>query len=199
MTVDEGYVKYRSLWTEAPAPDPVKAAILATWREPLFAAGLVGHDKELGVGYGNISVRGALPGQFLISGTQTGHLRKTDPTHYALVSDYDIGANTLSCIGPVQASSEALTHAAIYDLDASIGAIVHVHSSDLWQQFLFELPTTAANVAYGTPQMAMEFQRLFREAGFSRCGLAVMAGHRDGLVSIGNTIEEAATRILDLL
>ncbi len=198
MTSDEGYVKYQSLWTPGPAADRATATVLDTWRQPLFDAGLIGHDRELGVGFGNLSVRSTGAGRFFISGTQTGHLRKTDDSHYALVNDFDIDANTVSSVGPVQASSEALTHAAIYGLEAGIDAIVHVHSRKLWQQFLFDLPTTSVEVAYGTPQMAREFRRLYEETAFRTLGLAVMAGHDDGLVSFGASLEQATTRMLDL-
>lgn len=198
MTIDEGYVKYRSTWTETAAPDPDRAAELETWRRPLFDAGLIGHYEELGVGFGNISMRCGRPGQFLISGTQTGHVPRTDENHYSLVTAYDIDANTLRCIGPVQASSEAMTHAAIYELDSSIGAIAHVHSRTLWQKLLDRLPTTDPAVAYGTPRMAREFRRLYEETEFCRSGLAVMAGHEEGLVSIGRTLAEAAQKLIAL-
>jgi ribulose-5-phosphate 4-epimerase/fuculose-1-phosphate aldolase len=198
MTIDEGYIKYDSDWTEAAAPYPEAAAELELWRRPLFKAGLIGHYDDLGVGFGNLSLRCGKPGQFLISGTQTGHLSKTDETHYALVASYDIEANTVRCIGPVQASSESMTHAAIYELDRGIGAIVHVHSRALWQRLLNQLPTTNAAVAYGTPQMANEFRRLFRETSFAQQGLAVMAGHEEGLISIGATLEAAAQKMLSL-
>lgn len=198
MTIDEGYIKYQSDWTEAPAPLPAVAAELEKWRRPLFEAGLVGHYEDLGVGFGNISMRCREPAQFLISGTQTGHLPITDETHYSLVVAYDIDANSVSCIGPVQASSEAMTHAAIYELDATIGAIVHAHSRELWRRLVNQLPTTDAAVAYGTPQMAMEFRRLYRDTAFGQQGLAVMAGHDEGLISFGCTMEEAATKMLEL-
>lgn len=198
MKIDEGYIKYESDWAEAPAPNPGKAAELERWRRPLFEAGLIGHYEDLGVGYGNISVRCGGPAQFLISGTQTGHLETTDASHYSLVAAYDIEANSVQCIGPVQASSEAMTHAAIYELSPAIGAIVHAHSGELWRQLKDLLPTTDASVAYGTPQMAKEFGRLFRETNFCEQGLAVMAGHDEGLVSIGSDLQEAARRMLAL-
>ena len=199
MTIDEGYIKYRSHWTRGPLPDPDTARTLETWRRPLFEAGLIGHYEELGVGYGNISVRCGDSDQFLISGTQTGHVAKTDEHHYSLVTDYDIEANTVSCTGPVQASSEAMTHAAIYELDDGIGAIVHVHNDALWKRYINVLPTTDASVPYGTPEMAMEFGRIYRESVLGQRGLAVMAGHAEGLVRIGSTLQQAATRILGLL
>lgn len=198
MTIDDGYIKYDSHWTSGAAPDVTAARLLETWRRPLYDAGLIGHYEELGIGYGNISVRCGAPGQFLISGTQTGQVASTDAAHYSLVTDYDIDGNSVSCRGPVQASSEALTHAAIYELDPGIGGIVHVHSKRLWVEHLDKLPTTDPAVAYGTPAMAHEFQRLYTSGGFRDSGLAVMAGHEEGLISFGESLAQAATRMLSL-
>jgi len=198
MSIDEGYIKYKSDWTIGPPVDAGIAAELNTWRQALYEAGLIGHYADLGIGFGNLSVRAANRRQFYISGTQTGHLARTDGRHYALVSAYDIDANSVHCEGPVQASSESLTHAAIYELDDNIGAIVHVHDKHLWKLLMSKLPATDAEIAYGTPEMAREFRRLFDETEFSKLGLAVMAGHDEGLVSIGDTLEQASLRMLDL-
>jgi ribulose-5-phosphate 4-epimerase/fuculose-1-phosphate aldolase len=196
--LDEGYIKYRSHWTEAPAPFPTFARQLEDCRAPLIAAGLVGHYEDLGIGFGNISIRCGKPGQFLITGTQTGHIETTTAQHYSLVTNYDIERNEVSCSGPVQASSEAMTHAAIYELNPSITAIVHVHSKPLWDQHLNRLPTTNPDVAYGTPEMAIEFRRLYAESTFASLGIAVMGGHEEGLIGIGESLEQATARILAL-
>jgi len=196
--LDEGYVKYQSYWSETPAPDPAAALLLEKWRLPLFAAGLVGHYKELGVGFGNMSIRSRDPRQFLITGTQTGHIASTTEQHYSLVTDYDIERNEVRCSGPVQASSEAMTHAAIYELDPSIAAVVHVHSKALWDEHRNSLPTTSPDVAYGTPEMAIEFRRLHADTAFGLQGIAVMGGHEEGLIGIGESLEKAAARILAL-
>lgn len=199
MSIDEGYIKYRSYWTEGLAPDREAASELNDWRRRLFAAGLVGHYPELNVGYGNISMRANNPGQFLISGTQTGHIEQTTEQHYSLVTDYDIAANEVRCTGPVQASSEAMTHAAIYELDPAIGAVVHVHSKSLWEKHLNHLPTTISDIGYGTPEMAHEFQRLYEETAFRTDGIAVMGGHEEGLIAIGRSLQEATLKIMFLL
>ena len=199
MPADEGVVKYSSVWTKGPAPDAARVHLLETWRRPLFDAGLIGWDAEHDVRYGNISVRADGPGRFVISGTQTGALAATGPEHYALVTAYDIQSNHVACSGPVQASSESLTHAAIYELDPAIGGVVHVHDRLLWRAWRDRLPTTAADVAYGTPDMAREIARLYREAGMAAAGIAVMAGHEDGLISFGETLAQAATRMLELV
>ena len=198
MTFDEGYIKYQSHWSPGPAPDAAAARLLEEWRRPLFAAGLIGHYHELNIGFGNLSTRSGEAGQFLITGTQTGHIEQTTADHYSLVTSFDLDRNEVYCTGPVQASSEAMTHAALYGLDPSIGAIVHVHSKPLWDQYLHVLPTSDSAVTYGTPEMAMELERLYRETAFGSDGIAVMGGHEDGLISIGESIEQAATKILAL-
>ena len=198
MTIDEGYIKYQSHWSPAELPDTAAARLLEEWRKPLFAAGLVGHYHELNIGFGNLSIRSGEPGQFLITGTQTGHIEQTTAEHYSLVTSFDIGRNEVYCTGPVQASSEAMTHAALYELDPSIGAIVHVHSKPLWDQYLHVLPTSDSDVTYGTPEMALELARLYQETAFGSGGIAVMGGHEDGLISIGESLEQAATKILAL-
>ncbi len=98
----------------------------------------------------------------------------------------------------MQASSEALTHAAIYALDPGIRAVVHVHDAGLWQQLIDRIPTTSRAIAYGTPEMAREFQRLYTDTDFRVQGVAVMGGHEEGIVSFGKDINQAAERILHL-
>jgi hypothetical protein len=194
--IDEGTIKYASRWERTGPLDIAGIDDLIRWRKPLHDAGLVGHLAEEDVGYGNLSVRTTGEGLFLVSGTQTGHVPDVGPEHFSLVTNYDIARNSLTCRGPVQASSEALTHAAIYALDASISAVVHVHNAELWVGLKASLPATGTGVAYGTPEMAMEFRRLYRDTDFSVGGVARMAGHENGLISIGCTVREAAERIL---
>ena len=206
MSIDEGYVKYVSRWTDGALPHAESVPELERWRAPLHDAGLIGHYEHLDIGFGNLSVRADAPGQFVISGTQTGHLAHTTADHYALVTRADIAGNAVWSVGPSRASSEALTHAAIYRLSDAINAVVHVHDAMLWKYYLDRLPTTDARVAYGTPAMAAEFERLWSGRAFTdTCttsfrvqGLAVMGGHEEGIVSIGRDLAEAAQRILGL-
>jgi hypothetical protein len=196
--IDEGYIKFRSNWQRSAALDNPEIDELVRWRKPLYAAGLIGHYAEAGIGYGNISMQLPDSTAFVISGTQTGHLPELDSNHFALVSDYDICSNTVTSSGAIEASSESMTHAAIYEVDSHIRAVVHVHSDEMWVGFKGVLPTTKESVAYGTPEMAHEFFRLFHETEFSQKGLAVMAGHNAGLISIGRSMQEATERILSL-
>ena len=197
--IDEGYIKFESDWQRGPALKRADVDELIAWRRPLFAAGLIGHYEELGIGFGNLSKRSNDAGLFVISGTQTGHLPELGPEHFALVTAFDVALNRVSSRGAAEASSESMTHAVLYDVDESIGAVAHVHSRELWVSLKGKLPTTDPAVAYGTPEMADEFRRLYRETDFPVGGVAVMAGHDSGLISIGETVAQAWRRLLDLL
>lgn len=196
--IDEGYIKFDSEWhKDAPLAETI-IADLDHWRQRLYKAGLIGFSEELKVGFGNLSIRYGEPSQFIISGTQTGHLPVLSNEHYVLVTEHDAARNHVTCRGPVEASSESLTHATLYELDPAIKAVVHVHSKALWLRLMHKVPTTDASVVYGTPEMAHEFTRLYRDTEFGKTGIAVMAGHDDGIISIGTSVEEAAERILEI-
>jgi len=194
--IDEGIIKYESHWRKTDPLNNAEIESLNRWRRPLYDAGLIGHYEEHGVGFGNLSVRAGAEGQFIISGSQTGYLPELAAEHYALVEDYDIDRNRVRSSGASEASSESMTHAVIYELDPKIGAVVHVHSKELWEELKGSAATTDATIAYGTPEMAQEFRRLFSESDFQKTGIAVMAGHDSGLVSTGSNLQEASERIL---
>lgn len=196
--IDEGYIKFHSDWHRSPALDCAEIDELVRWRRPLFDTGLIGYYADAGIGYGNISARTGQSGRFVISGTQTGHLPELDAAHFVLVTGCDLDTATVSSEGPLEPSSESMTHAAIYDLDTRICAVVHVHSDELWLALRHKLPTTADDVQYGTPAMAQAFSRLYRHSAFPATGVAVMAGHQGGLLAIGRSVQEASERILSI-
>jgi ribulose-5-phosphate 4-epimerase/fuculose-1-phosphate aldolase len=188
--IDEGVIKYVCQWTPGPPLAAAALAELIAWRDRLHQAQQIGFYPN-GIGYGNISIR-LSPGTFAVSGTQTGHLATTTPDHYTVADGWDIDRNTLHCTGPIQASSESLTHAALYDYSAEIQAIIHVHNRDLWQRYQGVLPTTAATVPYGTPAMAYEMRRLLQEDNLAHERILIMAGHEEGVLTFGPTLDAAA-------
>ena len=54
------------------------------------------------------------------------------------------------------------------------------------------LPTTAASVPYGTPAMAYEMRRLLNHADLMQTRILIMAGHEEGVLVFGPTLEAAA-------
>ena len=170
---------------------------LNNWRNELWLKSLIGayHD---GIGYGNISTRIPESHQFYISGTATGGIPELDQVHYPLVERCDTVFNTLWCRGLIKASSESMSHAAIYSAIPHVGAVVHVHSRKLWDKYLHVLPTTANLVPYGTPEMAYEIGRILAHSHTLEKRVIVMGGHDEGIISFGKTVEDAALAVLNL-
>ena len=214
--MSEGVIKFRCHWTREPIPlDPAASAGLLMWRSRLREQGLLGVDAD-GVGYGNVSVRvrpvqerrGREPGSsgpsFLITGSGTGGLAEIDDTHLSLVTDCRIEENLLFCRGLSEASSESLSHAAIYRAGAEVGAVIHAHSARLWGEHLGKLPSTPPDVGYGTPEMALSLESIVgRLSDHDELGrsqhVVVMGGHPDGLIAYGRDLDEAGEELLGLV
>jgi L-ribulose-5-phosphate 4-epimerase len=194
---EKGYVQFRCEWERGGPPAAAVVAELVRWRDRLYRLGLIGVYPD-GIGYGNLSAR--LAGEaFVISGTATGRLEAVGPEHFTEVVDYDIAANRLRCRGPVEASSESLSHAAVYRADPAAGAVVHVHHPGLWERLRGSAPTTDPAAEAGTPGMAWAIEELLRRFGVRRYGLFVMGGHRDGLVAFGPTPDAAGEHLVAAL
>jgi ribulose-5-phosphate 4-epimerase/fuculose-1-phosphate aldolase len=192
---DEGYTKYNCNWIrDIPLPSGCLVQ-LNQWREKLFNLGFIG-EYDNGIGFGNISVRTESSHNFIISGTQTGGLPQLTPDHYTTVIAYDWDKNTLTCQGPVQASSESLTHAAIYAANPTIQAVIHIHNRQLWESLMGKVPTTAPAIEYGTPEMAREIIRLCREQSLLKAQILVMSGHYEGVMAFGESLEAAGNLLL---
>lgn len=201
MAEQEGVIKYQLDFTVADALQGHDYGELNHWHQVFKQAGILGQDSNRyeGLGFGNLSER--LDEQrFLISGTQTGHLEKLQPEHYAIVTAADIPQNTIYARGPVKPSSESLTHAAIYALHPDIAFVFHGHSPDIW---LFRkqlaIPETDKTVPYGTPAMAAEMYRLYKNTAMQASGIIAMAGHEDGVISFGPTAEQAGDTMMSFL
>jgi L-ribulose-5-phosphate 4-epimerase len=195
--MEEGYIKFNCNWIPSNNIPIGKVAALNVWREIMYSRGLIGMYPN-GIGFGNISMR-CDENSFLISGTATGGISKLNESHYSLVTEYDLRANSITCIGPIKASSESLTHALIYECSPGTNAVIHVHSLDLWKRLFHHVPTTGEDISYGTPEMANEMKRLVDETALDKEKIIVMAGHRDGIISFGKDLGEAASILIDKL
>lgn len=192
---DEGYTKYNCNWIVAASLPQTTIQEMNQWRRKLFQLGLIG-QYENGIGFGNISIRKGNSSKFIISGTQTGGMKTLTEQHYTTVIDYDWECNHLTCQGPIQASSESLTHGAIYEANPKINGIIHVHHLALWQKLMDKVPTTSGEIAYGTPEMAKEIIRLCREADLLKAQILVMKGHEEGIIAFGKNLDEAGDLLL---
>ena len=183
---EEGYVKFNCRHTHAPALPEEKLHELNALRTDLVRAGLIGVYAN-GVGYGNVSMR--WKGEtFLVTATGTGHIPVLTPEGYSLVSQCDFDANTVWCEGAMPASSETMTHAAIYGASSMTACVVHIHHGGMYRMLMEgNAPTTQKDAAFGTPAMAYSVAELVR--AHPADGVIAMAGHADGVLLYAPSIE----------
>jgi L-ribulose-5-phosphate 4-epimerase len=165
-------------------------AELNRYRRKLLELGMIGVDAS-GIGFGNLSVRNGATSRFYITGSATAGTVDLTPADYARVVAYDFARNWLQCEGSTVASSESLTHAAVYESDSAACAVIHCHDMRLWAALLDKAPTTPKKVEYGTPEMAYAVRHLFDVTDVKRRKIFVMAGHDGGLVTFGKDLREA--------
>ena len=209
--IDEGAIKFRAEHREGglePRRFGALACRLIAWREILAKTRLVGQEPGLygGFGYGNVSARVGAPGaprahrSFLITGTQTSGKACMTLDDFCLVERCQTRSNRVWSRGAVLPSSESMTHGTLYGLGAHIRFVFHAHSPVIWQRaHALRIPTTEASVAYGTPEMAREVERLWRTSPLADLGILAMGGHEDGVIAFGRSAEEAGQVTLRFL
>ena len=184
------YVKFTSERTNGKLTPFGGFAELNAYRRQLRELRLIGVDSN-GVGFGNLSVRDDATENFYITGSATAGIPELTLADCAKVLAYDFERNWVGYEGSTIPSSESLTHAAIYEFDAKVGAVIHCHDSRSWAVILNQAPTTSKTVRYGTPEMAYEMMRLFSLTDVRSRKILAMAGHEGGIVTFGRDLEEA--------
>lgn len=192
---DEGVIKFECRWKLDGELSGALVDELIAVRRKLFEMNLIGVYPD-GIGFGNISAREPRSKAFIISASQTGHFPVVDGSHFSIVDDYNVDENWIECSGTMKASSESLTHAMIYEVFPDASAVIHVHESANWQRLQGLIPTSRADVPYGTPDMAGEVARLARESTLPSVKAFVMAGHEDGILSFGASLDAAMRALL---
>lgn len=187
---ETGSVKFRCDHVKAKLRRFAEFQELNRVRRKLVDLGMVGVDAN-GIGFGNLSVRDGTSSSFYITGTGTGRLAKLALADFSRVIAYDFKRNWLQCEGSTVASSESLTHAAVYESDQTARAVIHCHDMKLWSALVQEIPTTPENVAYGTPEMAYAVKDLFKTRDVRERKIFAMAAHHGGLVAFGKDAAEA--------
>tara|TARA_Y100000034_G_scaffold93212_1_gene112779 strand:- start:2479 stop:3054 length:576 start_codon:yes stop_codon:yes gene_type:complete len=189
MSDEKGYVKFNYDWIKRNIEFAQFDEVNST-RTDLYNLGLIG--EENGIGYGNLSIRNEMG--FIISGTNTGGIEELTEKDYALVNKWDLNKNWIKCTGMTNASSESLTHAAIYE-NSDANAVIHIHHYDLWRKLLHKTPTTKEEIEYGTPEMAKEIAKLIEIGNFGKRKVIVMEGHENGIIGFGRNVEEVYNQI----
>lgn len=197
--IDDGVIKYdRSNFTHSGPINEDLWKNLESWRKKLYKLNLIGEYPKEKVGFGNLSslISWSKQAEFIITGTQTGKHKDLNGNHYTLVNGYDLKNMLLMQEGPIEASSEALTHAAVYEANKNIKAVFHIHSTKIWEKMIeLDYDFTPREIPYGTQEMALCVGELIAN---KESGTIVMKGHQDGIIAYGPSMDECGVLVLEL-
>jgi L-ribulose-5-phosphate 4-epimerase len=203
MTEPEGVIKYQLNHSQQPINLPFSFTEINAWRTIAVRLDLIGKipGRYNNIGFGNISQRiSPQSPQFIISGSQTGHIEHLSSEHYCLITKAEPQHNRLQSCGLCKPSSESLTHAGIYAQNHTVQAIIHAHSPEIWKHTLtLGLAHTAADIPYGTVEMATAVEQLFQSGNLLQPSLFTMLGHEDGVIAFGRNMQEAALELIKYL
>jgi ribulose-5-phosphate 4-epimerase/fuculose-1-phosphate aldolase len=203
---EEGVIQFGLALSAPSSPDgadaiaPQLLADMNAVRGVLRLLGLVGcsPDRYGGLGYGNLSVRAAANEHgrgFWITASQTGALEVLGPDDVCRIDGWDTSRFLLAATGRQAPSSEAITHAMIYDSDDSVRWVLHVHDAPTWSAARrLGLAATAADAGNGSPAMASEVRLLLAEHAV-RPLIFVTPGHEDGVFAAGPDAAETAAAL----
>ncbi len=189
--IDEGYIKFSIERIDGDDPEFHDELVkLNGIRTKLFHMGLIG-ILDNGIGFGNVSIRDeSRGGLFVISGSGTGGQEVLENSEYCTVLSTNVAENSLVCTGNVNASSESMSHAVVYEANDNVMCVIHVHNLSMFDYMLENsYPQTPVTAAYGTPEIAFSLKEKVMEVG-SDHGIVVMAGHQDGVIAYGPGVED---------
>jgi len=191
MMDETGIIKYKCHWHDKPLKPSLELDEIIEWRNLAKKDNYIGISKN-GIGFGNISIK--VDDGFIISGSATGHLVSGAAKDFALAYNWNIQNNQVWCSGETKASSEALSHAIIYNTLTQVNTILHIHHHQLWKKYYYILPSTAVDIEYGTPAMALGIQKLLSNPN-NNSGIILMKGHQNGLISYGESFKNVFEQI----
>ena len=192
----DGVIKYHVEHEEGLAPEFSGYPNLEALRSRLFALGLIG-EKD-GIGYGNLSKRLGQSHTFFITATQTGKQAHLISDSYTYIEDYDFESFTVFSKGTFKPSSEALSHAMIYEIDQDINVVIHIHSHALWL-FMQAKHYLATEAEYGTVRMVNEIRSLYKNINPFTNNAFVMKGHEDGIITFGRNVDDAERTLYGII
>lgn len=200
QNIDDGYIKFHCEHTNTtwnsdllPLSETRKNLIekLDTFRTKIFDQQFIGM-YENGIGYGNLSHR--IEENFLITASATGGARELGIDGYTLVNNVFIEKNTVQCIGPLPASSETMTHAAIYLSAPKVQCILHIHNQIIFDTMItLNCLSTAKEIPYGTIEMALALKNIAKNNPLEAC--IVMQGHNEGVIIYGTSINHVESQL----
>jgi len=196
MNEKDGVVKYTLEFKQTKSIEFTCKDKIESIREELYALNLIGAYDD-GIGFGNISLKNQ--DGFVITGTQTGHKIHLNIEDYSLVEKVNFETFTTYASGQCKPSSEAITHACIYELDESIGAVIHIHDEKLWRYMLENDFINTSDVEYGSLDMIKDIKEIYKELDMLENNAFAMKGHFEGVFVFDKTLQKAKEHLFEIL
>jgi ribulose-5-phosphate 4-epimerase/fuculose-1-phosphate aldolase len=184
--VPEEYVgtKFKTVFARKDPPKDARIDELIKWCRRFAELGLAPG------GSGNMSIRSK--DGFIVSCT-AGNLGLIKAEEFVEVLKADIPGRELTVAGAHEPSSESMMHAAVYGARPEIQAVFHGHQDRLVEEAeQMNLPVTAQEQPYGTPEMANEILKILGKNLFF-----VMRNH--GFVALGESMHETGLKTEEVL
>ena len=195
----EGIIKYKLYHTKVSVRFNELIGQLIHLRQELLKRRFIGvypknHPIFPMVGFGNVSMRYGEKG-FVITGSQTSNIKELTSKELVLVTHWSIKDNTVYSTGLLEPSSEALTHAAIYECAESAKFVAHGHVVEIWENSeALGLDSTPRDAEYGTPDLAFAIKKLCIKDNRPR--IISLNGHDEGIIAWG-TSPKQVLKLLD--
>ncbi|HPO48947.1 MAG TPA: class II aldolase/adducin family protein [Spirochaetota bacterium] len=197
--MNEGIIKFNvEKWINTPPIDKEIYQDIEKIRKKLYDLKFIGCYEENGLGYGNISQK-IDEKSFVISGSQTGHLSDLNGENYSVVEKVDFEKNSIVCRGFCKPSSEAITHAAFYASNKNITSVIHIHNLKIWEKMIKDADvfSTPLEAEYGSVKLYQSIFELLREKSDFFPLVIVMKGHKEGVISAGQSVQTAFEELIN--
>ncbi len=175
----ESYIKFNCRHHVKEISFPAEIDTWLGFGNALKAHKLIGKIDDQ-TGYGNISFRDRNSGDIYISASKSGTDDTYVKSHFSRIVTWDAEINFVESEGAMPASSETLTHLAVYEALKEVNCVAHIHSEYYWNMYLNHELTSNLDIEYGTKEMYFEVKRLIEEN--ANAGTLIMGGHKDGIL-----------------
>lgn len=197
---NEGVIRFRVHLNRTPLHEEPEIRQLIVWRDILYRLDLVGQDslRYSGLGFGNLSVRSLRkPDAFVVTGSQTGGIERLSEMHFCRVTSWKFESPEVWAEGLTSPSSESLTHAAIYESEKRVGAVIHVHCPEIWHQAdTIGLAVSDPAAGCGSSALALEMRSMMATLKPADGGIWILGGHEDGVIAFGTDLMQTGLLVM---
>lgn len=185
-------VKFATEFLSAAAPTDARLEELKAWCAEFHKRNFAPPYGEFSQGNLSFRIRRG-EDAFVISGSQVGWKDRLADDRFVTVHGCDTEKGIVTASGTRDPSSESMLHFAIYRARKDVQAVFHGHSQEILRcvDRPPDIPETREKHSYGSLELVQSVIEVLGDADF-----VIMKRH--GFISLGNTMEEAGRRAIEV-